>query len=494
MLLKNIKKSLYWRLSLSFLIILLILGFSYVVITLIASNNYHQETTQRLNAEVADYLLKETPPFKNGEVNKEALGVIMHSMMAVNPGIEVYLVNPEGEILSFVVLDKKVKLSRVDIEPVKEFIATKGKKYILGDDPRNPGGKTIFSATKVHEDNQFLGYIYIVLASEKYENITAAISGSYWLKVGLNSFIITLFTALTIGLVLIWLLTKNIRVIIQTVNKFKEGDLHARIPESAHKGELAVLAGTFNSMSDTILKNIEELKKVDQLRRELIANVSHDLRNPLAIIQGYIETLIMKSNSLSQKEQERYLKVVLESSEKLTRLVSDLFELSKLEAGQIQMKKEPFFAHELLSDASAKVSLLLQDKGIEIKSELNEELPMVYADLSMIDRVVQNLLDNAIKYTPEKGKITLITKPKNGHVEIKIKNTGSGIPKKDLPHIFDRYYKIDKTQLGIQGTGLGLAIVKKILDGHKSNIHVESVEGEFAEFTFDLPAYSVANN
>ncbi|WP_066632134.1 sensor histidine kinase [Labilibacter marinus] len=486
----NLKRSLYWRLSLSFLLVLLIVSFSYITITIIASDKYYQETTQRLNAEVAEYLLKESPPFKNGEVNKEALGVIMHSMMAVNPGIEVYLVSPDGEILSFVVLDKKVKLSRVDVEPVKEFIATKGEKYILGDDPRNPGEQTIFSATGVTEGEKFLGYIYIVLDSEKHENIAAAVSGSYWLKVGLNSFIITLITAFSLGIALIWMLTKNIRVIIQTVNKFKEGDLHARIPESAHKGELAVLAGTFNSMSDTILENIEELKKVDQLRRELIANVSHDLRNPLAIIHGYIETLMMKSDSLEKEEVDRYLKVVLESSEKLTRLVSDLFELSKLEAGQIQMKKEPFFAQELLSDANTKVSLLAKNKQIEISSDLSEAAPMVFADLSMIDRVIQNLLDNAIKYTPEQGKIFLQTNIKNGGVEVRIKNTGSGIAQNDLPHIFDRYYKIDKTELGIQGTGLGLAIVKKIIDGHDANIHVESVEGEYAEFIFNLPAYS----
>ncbi len=484
------KRSLYWRLSFTFFIMLMFVGLAYIIITIVASNKHYLETTQRLNADVADYLVKEAPPFSNGEINKESLDMIMHSMMAVNPGIEVYLVSPDGKILSYVVLDKKVKLSRVDVEPVKKFIATEGKALVMGDDPRNPTHKTIFSATKVLDGDQFLGYVYIVLASEKYENITAAISGSYWLRVGLNSFVITLVAALLIGLTLIWMLTKNIRVIIQTVNKFKEGDLHARIPESTHNGELANLASTFNSMSDTILNNIEELKKVDQLRRELIANVSHDLRNPLAIIHGYIETLIIKKDTLTREDVDSYLKIVLESSEKLTRLVSDLFELSKLEAGKLQLKKEPFFVSELLSDASVKFSLLTQQKNIQIEADIANSIPMVYADLSLIDRVIQNLLDNALKYTPQGGKIVIQALKNNGGVEVKIKNSGKGIPEDQLPYIFDRYYKVDKEKKGIEGTGLGLAIVKKIIDIHETEIKVDSEPGKLTDFSFYLPAYS----
>ena len=486
----NLKRSLYWRLSVSFLLILLIVAFAYIIIATLASNKHYQETTQRLNSDVAEYLLKETPPFKDGEINEEALGVIMHSMMAVNPGIEVYLVGASGEILSYVVLEKNVKLSRISTDPIDEFIETGGQKYILGDDPRNPGEKTIFSATRVDQDGEFLGYIYIVLASEKYENITAAVAASYWLKLGLNAFIITLLAAFTIGLFLIWMLTRSLRQIIITVNKFKEGDLHARIPESSNKGELAALAGTFNSMSDTILKNIEELKQVDQLRRELIANVSHDLRNPLAIIHGYIETMIIKKDSLSDEDRENYLRIVLESSEKLTRLVADLFELSKLEAGQIGLEKEPFYIHDLLNDSSTKLSLLTKQKGIEMKLDLGESMPMVFADLAKIDRVIQNLLDNAIKYTPDNGTITVHADKTNSGVEISIENSGAGISEQELPHIFDRYYKVDKEKKGIEGTGLGLAIVKKILDIHDSDIQVKSVPNQKTSFSFELKAYT----
>lgn len=486
----NLRKSLYWRLSLSFLMMLLILGIAYVVIVTYASKNYYNETTQRLNAKVADFLLLESPPFKNGEVNKEAMGVIMHSMMAVNPGIEVYLVDPTGEILSYVVLDKKVKLSRVSTEPIKSFIDSKGEKYVLGDDPRTPGGKTIFSATEVHQDGEFLGYVYIVLASEKYENIASAVSGSYWLKIGVNSFLLTLIAAFSIGLFLIWSLTKNIRVIVEAVKQFEDGDLNARIPAIRNGGELTTLSTTFNKMADTILKNIDELKEVDKLRRELIANVSHDLRNPLAVINGYIETLIMKSEGLSKDEVDKYLKIILESSEKLTFLVSDLFELSKLEARQIQLKLEPFFINELINDACQKYKILTDDKNIEVKSKMAKALPMVVGDIAMIDRVIQNLLDNAIKYTPKDGKIVVYAESTDTGIEVKVDNSGEGIPEKDIPLIFDRYYMVNKEKGGIKGTGLGLAIVKNILEVHNSEIKVQSLPNKFTSFYFQLPVYS----
>jgi signal transduction histidine kinase len=487
---KKYGNGLFIRISLSFVIMLIIIGFAYVISTTLVTQNYFKETTQRLNADVANYLLNETPPFKNGEVNKEALDVIMHSMMAVNPGIEVYLLDTEGEILSYVVLKKKVKLSRVSIEPILQFIETKGEKYITGDHPRDPDIETIFSATEVIEEGNSLGYIYIVLASEKYQNIASLLSGSYWLKLGVRTFSIALVAAILLGLFLIWLLTRNLRIIIRTVNQFKEGDLEARIEGITNKGDLSVLADTYNSMADTILKNIDDLKTVDELRRELVANVSHDLRSPLAVIQGYIETIIMKSDTISKEEREEYLNIVLDSSNRLNNLVNDLFELSKLEAGQIELKKEPFHISDLLNDAQKKYSLLLKQKNINLNLQFEETVPMVYADLVLMNRVIQNLIDNAYKYTPNSGEINIKVQEIDEAIQINIENTGVGIPDKDIPYIFNRYYKVDKKEKGIDGTGLGLAIVKKIVDCHNAEITVSRQQEKYTRFQLNLPAYS----
>jgi signal transduction histidine kinase len=481
-------KSFYWRISVVITLVMMVVGFAYIIITTIASKNYFLETTQKLNASIADYLIKEAPPFKNGAVNEEALGVIMHSMMAVNPSIEVYLLDPEGEILSFVVLDSKVKLKRVDIQPVREFIQTKGSEFILGDDPRSNGYQTIFSATEVTENGKLLGYVYITLASEKFEEAAAGLLGSYWLKLTLRSFIVTMVVALLIALLLTVLLTKNLREIVATVRKFKDGDLEARIPEKMNNSELSVLASTFNQMADNILHHMDELKKVDSLRRELIANVSHDLRNPLAVINGYVETMMIKGDQITETERDQYLKIISDSSDRLTKLVADLFELSKLESGQMQLKLEPFRIQELLFDACLKFELLAKAKKIDLVADISPSLPVVEADLYLLDRVIQNLIDNAVKYAPENGKIILkaFYCQTTYKVCVSIKNTGSGIPQKDLDSLFERYYMVDRDKKGIEGSGLGLAIVKKILEVHDSTIQVFSDSSTFTEFVFEL--------
>ena len=483
----KIGKSLYWRISLSFLLILLLLGLAYILITAVAADRYFKETTQRLNAHVAESMLQEVTPFIDGQVNEEAVGKIMHSMMAVNPSLEVYLVDTEGVILWFVVFAKDVKLNRINLEPVKKFIDNNGSGYVLGDDPRNPGKSTIFSTTEVRENGVLRGYVYMVLASEQYDTITSNLVSSYWLRIGTNAFILTLLAAFTIGLVLIWLVTKNLRVVINTFKQFEEGNLNARIPEKQMKGELAVLSRNFNNMADTILRNIDELKEVDSLRRELIANVSHDLRSPLAVIHGYIETLMIKEDKISTEERRKYLQIILDGSDRLKNLVADLFELSKLDANQIKLQKEKFFIHELIADAAQHHQILAEKKSISIDAEISRSLPMVEADIKLMERVIQNLLSNAIQYTPENGKVKIKVKKLEHAVAIEMENTGEGISENDLPHIFDRYYKVSKEKSGIEGTGLGLAIVKKILDLHQIPIHVKSNVGEFTSFSFSMP-------
>jgi signal transduction histidine kinase len=486
----NAKNTLFWKLSLSFLILFIILGFAYVFITIQAARRYVDETTQRLNSKVAFHMIEVAKPFVEGKVNKDALGDLMHSMMAVNPTLEVYLLDPEGKILSFVVVDKKVKLNQISLDPVKQFLKSDGKEYVLGDDPRNPGGKTIFSAAPILEKGKIVGYAYLVLASEEYENSASTFLGSYWLRVGTRSFIITLIAAFFLGLVLISILTKNLRSVISTVERFENGDLKARLPEDSRMGELAVLSRTFNRMAETLLRNIEDLKNVDQLRRELIANVSHDLRNPLAVIHGYIETLIIKDEDISPGERNEYLEIIIKTSEKLKFQVDDLFELSKLEAGEVKIHKERILINELLYDVSKKYLLMAKEKGIEIKYNIQENLPFIFADISLMERVIQNLMDNAIKYTPEKGWINLEVDRKKEAIKVSIQNSGDGIHENDLNNIFDRYYKVDNEKLGVESTGLGLAIVKKILDLHNFKIQVKSIPQKATSFYFSVPVYN----
>jgi signal transduction histidine kinase len=483
--LHRIKDSLFWKISMLFFLMLILLGVGYTMITITMAKRYSDETTQKLNANVAEQMLLEVNPFVNGKVNEDALGKIMHSMMAVNPSLEVYLLDPRGKILSYVVLDKKVKLHYVSLEPIEQFIRDKGKFLTYGDDPRNPGKSTIFSAIAVHENNQHLGYVYLALASEESESIAAMLQASYLLKIGMQSFILTLIAAFILGMLVLWLLTKSLREIIETVKKFSEGDLRPRIPIRS-KGELAQLSVTVNNMADIILRNMDELKEVDQLRRDFIANISHDVRTPISIIHGYVETLIMMGDTLDSKKQHEYLQTILKSTQRLQRLMFDLFELSKLESRQIKPRIEPFFMFDLLQDLTQKYKLLAQKRKINLETVYTSRMPVVYADVAMIEQVLQNLVDNAIKYTPENGKVVIKMNERPDHVNISIINSGYGIAQEELPRLFDRYYKV-QNGIANNGTGLGLAIVKNILDIHHTEIEVHSERLGNTTFSFNLP-------
>lgn len=487
---KKIWNSLYWRISATLLIIFILLGLVYVVIAVNSSKQYFAETTQKLNADVAEHLLQEVNPFVDEKVNEDALGVIMHSMMAVNPGIEVYLLDPQGEILSFVVLDKKVKLNFIDIEPVTRFINSGGAEYILGDNPRIPERKSIFSATKIVIDGNHLGYVYMVLVSEQYDTITGSLQNSFILNLATKSFIITLLASFAIGLLAIWFLTKNLRIIIRTVRLFEEGDLNARIQISS-KSELGQLAKTFNGMAETLLHNIDSLKQVDVLRRDLIANISHDLRTPLAVIHGYMETLMMKDAQLDTQKRTDYMNIVLQNTEKLKFRVDDLFELSKLEAKQVELNVEPFSLNELIQDISGKYALKSKESDITFDWDVSRSISMVEGDLGLIERVLQNLIDNAFKHTPKGGVIRIGILEKGLNVEVTVNNSGSYIESRDIPQLFSRYYKGDKS-MDEESTGLGLAIVKNIIDLHNSIISVVSTKDTGTSFKFVLPIYSVS--
>ncbi|MBT8184963.1 MAG: HAMP domain-containing histidine kinase, partial [Eudoraea sp.] len=274
-----------------------------------------------------------------------------------------------------------------------------------------------------------------------------------------------------------------------TVRRFREGDLKARI-ENPEKSDIEVFAQSFNEMADTIVGNIDEMKSVDGLRRELIANVSHDLRTPLAILKGYVETMQMKKDSLTDAEKQEYLQITHENVDRLSNLINQLFEYSKLEAKQVNPVKEPFSITELSHDLIAKFKVIAEQKKIALVLDHPKENSMVFADVSLVERALQNLIENAIKFTEPHGKVVLSIKRKNKNVEINITDTGTGIPLSEQPYIFDRYKQAENNSKR-QGYGLGLAIVKKIMDLHDTTITVLSKPKEGSSFIFNLPAYQV---
>ncbi len=480
---------LFWKLSIVFLLIIIGIGSLYIYLTAYTSRTYFDEANQRLNGHIAAHTVKEVTPLINGNVDTNAIQDIMHSMMVINPSVEVYLLDMSGNIITYVAPYKKVKLEKVSLEPIHRFLRDGHDRIIKGDDPRNPGYQKVFSAAAIEENGVLQGYVYVILASEEQTSVLSTLIGSYVLKLGSRTFLISLSIALLLGILTFLYFTRNLRKIMQTVRRFKEGDLAARMESN---GEFEELASTFNEMADRIVDNINEMKSVEKLRRELIANVSHDLRTPLSVISGYVETLVMK-DSLSEDERNRYLQIILSSTDNLSTLIDQLFEYSKLEAQEISPKKEPFLVSDLIQDIIQKFQVIAKEKNIEIILEAPKDLPMVFADIGLVERAISNIVDNALKYSNNGGKVEISLSPTDDDVLINITDDGPGIPEKEQSYIFERYRRLDRTRSDRKGAGLGLAIVKKILEIHNQSIRVLSESGKGASFIFNLPAYHASS-
>jgi signal transduction histidine kinase len=241
-------------------------------------------------------------------------------------------------------------------------------------------------------------------------------------------------------------------------------------------------------MSARIQEQLLQLKENDRLRRELVSNISHDLRTPLSAMQGFLETLIIKGDTLPKEEWDRYLKTARRHTLRLNELIGDLFELSKLDSASVAPNLEAFSVAELLQDVSQEFQLEAEDKQINLSIELDTENAFTIGDIGLIQRVLENLVRNAIRFTPQGGEITLSISGHPESVAVAVSDTGCGIPDQDIPRIFDRFYRSeqgDEARFG--SSGLGLAIVKRILDLHESRITVVSEIDAGTRFEFELP-------
>jgi len=481
---KNIFTSLYWKISLLFLVLLMLVGGVYVTVTSMSVNQFYLETKQLLCKDVARQVIDDVDLFQEGTLNKPAIKHVMMHHMQVNPSAEVYVLDTFGNILTYDAPPEKIKLTQVPVEQIKEYLVYNGEKFQTGSDPRNPGVSKIFSASPIVEQGELKGYVYVILSSEEYESVADLLFTGFIYSVGKKTLLITLLVAIVFGLIAIWYLTKNLRVIEKGVERFEQEDFSTKI-ELKSKGEFSVLAETLNKMADTIDGNIKQLKSMEILRKELVANVSHDLRTPLAIIQGYAETLVMKDETISKDDRVKFLNNILKSTNNLEKMVAELFELSKLESNKVILKKERVNLSELLNDVVGRYQILAKKKEITLSLNI-DVVSQVEIDIALMERAIQNLIENALKFTPEKGGITLSVSEQNNFLKVEIEDTGVGIEEEYLPFVFDRYKKLSSDKDNNPGAGLGLAIVKKALDLHDVLIQVESKIGKGTVFSFEI--------
>jgi signal transduction histidine kinase len=489
-------KTLYGKLSAILLAIFLVIGVFYMLLMLFVTRIHVQEAAQSLNYNLAEYLVSEKLFIEEGRINEEALKESFHMLMEINPNIELYLLDTEGNIMAYSAPPEKVKRKRVSTEPIEGFLRGSETLPLVGDDPRNPLGRKVFSAAAVPKGGPAEGYLYIILGGEEFDSVAGLFRKSYILRLSIGGAMAGLVFALLAGIFLFGLLTRRLHRLAGEMEAFERSDFResAMLPlkQKGDRGdEIEKLEGIFAQMSTRIIQQMDRIRKSDSLRRELVSHISHDLRTPLTTMQGYMETLLLKDAELTPEERRTYVETAIEHGKRLNKLVSGLFELAKLEAQERAVHSEPFNLDELIQDVVQKFRLRAVGQGVGIHTHAGRELPFVHADIALIERVMENLLDNALRYTPKDGSVNVLLEHREDAVSVRVSDTGAGIPPEELPGIFERFrQEAGGGRSDASGhAGLGLAITRRILRLHGSDITVESTVNVGTTFTFALPVH-----
>jgi two-component system sensor histidine kinase VicK len=236
-----------------------------------------------------------------------------------------------------------------------------------------------------------------------------------------------------------------------------------------------------------VLQDVTEQEKLDRMRKEFVANVSHELRTPLTTIKSYTETLL--DGAMENKEYTaNFLKVIDSETERMTRLVKDLLQLSKLDYDNTQWNMKKFSIYKIVSECVYRMNISAKQKRQVLEFNSDLDIPEIMGDKDRIEQVIVNILSNAIKYTPEKGKISVSLSLEEDNIIVKVADTGIGIPKEDLPRLFERFYRVDKARSRmLGGTGLGLSIARQIVEAHMGKIRIQSEYGQGTQVFISLP-------
>lgn len=471
-------RSLYARLLAVLVGLTVLMAVMFLVIIRHSDTARNQEINQKLYRNLASRLINEHMLAEHDSADPSAVQKVFDRIRIVNPRIDVYLLDSAGSVIA-ASGQNALKRASIDLTPIRRFLKGKEELPILGEDPSEAVRKRVFSAAPVPLANNAEGYLYLVLRGFSGDTLAQQIKQSYVLRETLWLLGCGLAIALLASAVIISLMTRPLRQLTTVMDKFRRSGF-AELPQTLRlpRDEIGTLTDTFNRMSDRILDQVSALQKTDAMRRELIANISHDLRTPLASLQGYIETLLLKRAQLSGDEQRGYLEIALKQTEQLSGLVSRLFDLAKLDSGQVAAALEPCALGDLVQDVMQEFELGASQKGVAVRCVTRPDLPLVLADIGLMERVLRNLIENALRHTEAGGTVTITTARGSTGARVEVADTGVGIAADELPRIFDRFYRVEKSRgLAAGSAGLGLAISKRILDLHASAISVTSEPG-----------------
>jgi len=484
-----VKMTLTQRLSLVFALLLLICCGTSVLLQVRSSKMHELEVVQGLSRDLAQHIARDTQLMDANGLKPDAVRELFSQLMLVNPSVEVYLLDGDGRIVGDAAPKDRVLRDRVDLAPVRQLLAG-DPLPILGDDPRSLDARKVFSAAPLMVMGKPAGFLYVVLLGEAHDRFAERGATSEALSTALWSIGLIALLCLLAGLAAFGWITRPLRRLTDSVSHFDINAAPVALPASSVEpvqpayDEIAVLDATFKQMQNRLSEQWQTLTRQSQDRRELVANISHDLRTPLASLHGYLEVLSVKDASLTPEERRRYLGIALDQSRKVGGLAQSLLDLVRLEHGFVVPVIERFSLTDLVQDIFQKFELGAESKAVSLTPIFAPTIPGVHGDLGLIERVLTNLFDNALRHTPAGGEIRIALQPRGSFVEVTVSDSGPGIAPELREGLFLRPFNIGGAR---RDGGLGLRIVHQILQLHGLRIELIDVPGQGATFRFALP-------
>ncbi len=482
------RPGLFRRILILVFVLITVLSLLFGFITYFAATGFYQATTQLVNKDVAAHIARFTSPFdKKGSIDREKADSVFYQAMVISPSVEVYFLDKAGKVIAYHGAASEIQLNRVSMLELREYLASGGKKFILGPDPRDPDDPKIFSAAPVVSGRDSLGFIYVILNSKDYRSVAAVLIKGYAGGLLIKLLLLILPATLIVTIIYVRRLQRNFDKMVLVLDRFEAGDFTARFPAN-YRDDLAPVSNVFNEMADLLVLNIDDLQKNVRWRQEFTANISHDLRTPLAIARGYAETLYLDAEppSIQPEDRREYLKLVVGKILAVEHMVQQLLDLSKIEASGQDPDRQPFVLSEIVQEFMMSTRRTAEENSVSLTYADDGYHSWIEADIRMMERVIQNLLINAISYSPAGSQIDCLLETGDGRLTFRVTNPGSPLPARYETWI-NSGSPVEKS-LRPQGSGLGLAIIKQIILLHHFRISYER-SGDLNVFSISMPVY-----
>lgn len=487
------------RLALAALLGLLVTGAALLAWQEMQWREHEDAVVQRQSLGLAHYVVQRRgDAFADAQqrLRPDGLADIGMYISMIHPSLEAYLVDTTGRIVAHTLPPGSPARQHVDLAPVRALAHSQVAPELpmYGEDPRTRDGRALVSLAPVGQ----AGYLYLVLLGEQAARLREESVASSWRTTGwwLLGAALLLGGMVIVGLQ--WAVTRRIRHLAGELEAFRNArpaSTAESVAAVAKRGdEIDQLRATAQALQERVQLQIHQLEDSERQRSELVSNISHDLHTPLANIRGWLDTLLLSGERLSAAEREQYLRTAVRHCAGLSRRVRELFELSRLESLDAVARPEPFCMTELLHDVIQAHQLSARERGIALRLAEDSIPAPVMADIALIERVLNNLVDNALRHTAAGGMVELAVAVDAERVWVSVADTGRGIASEDLPHIFKRYWTTREPAEGNDhrpGTGgLGLAVVQRIVELHGGLVDVRSALNRGTEICFALPYWT----